>query len=239
MKYKDGLEKGILIKRYKRFLADVTTEQGRDITMHCPNTGSMKNCMDQGSVVWYSTSDNPKRKYQHTWEFVEPLSGGVIGINTNLANSLVEEALAKGVIEELNHYSNIQREVKYGSQKSRIDLLLSHEDQSIPDCYVEVKNVSLHMGGGQGLFPDAKTERGQKHLQELMLVASQGYRAVLLFCVQHSEIETVSPADNIDMKYGELLREAAKQGVEILAYGSAFYLDDGLVYLTKKLKVLL
>jgi len=220
LKFSPPLQPARLIKRYKRFLADVRKPDGAVITIHCPNTGSMTNCQQDNSRIWYSTSNNPKRKYAHTWEFVEFDEAQLVGINTNRANSLVKEAIERGKISELVNYQQIRTEVPYGKQRSRIDLLLQGHDQS-PDCYVEVKNVSLGRGGGLGVFPDAVTTRGHKHLQELLQMCADGHRAVLFFCVQHTGIQWVEPADDIDPRYGELLRQAAAGGVEILAWGAA------------------
>lgn len=216
MNYPAPLTEAILITRYKRFLADVTLSDGSQITLHCPNTGSMKNCLFPGKRVWFSTSDNPKRKYASTWELAEDDRGNLIGINTGRANALAEEAIAAGAIIELSGYNSIRREVKYGSENSRIDLLLGSDTK--PDCYIEVKSCTL-LEGDMGFFPDAVSARGQKHLRELMEMKAQGFRAVLLFVVQHQGIKSVAPADHIDAKYGELLRQALDAGVEVLAYG--------------------
>ncbi|HIF74167.1 MAG TPA: DNA/RNA nuclease SfsA [Porticoccaceae bacterium] len=238
MEFEPPLKQAILIKRYKRFLADVETSKGKVLTIHCPNTGSMKNCAEPGSRVWYSTSANPKRKYPHTWQFIEINKAERVGINTGIANTLVNEAMEQNIISELLGYELIQAEVAYGEQKSRVDFLLQiSENQLQADCYVEVKNVSLGVGNGLGLFPDAVTMRGQKHLQELIHMCEKGYRSVLFFCVQHSNIHTVSPADEIDPRYGELLREAATKGVEILAYGTEFNPQKSRVKLIRKLAV--
>lgn len=208
-----------LIRRYKRFLTDVRMADGSMTTVHCPNTGSMKNCVEEDALVWLSKSDNPKRKYQYTWEYIKTARGHVIGINTGRANQLVAEAIQAGRISELAGYDEIDREVKYGDENSRIDLFLRHSRK--PDCYVEVKSVTLletPVSKGVGYFPDAVSERGAKHLRELQLMASRGNRAVLLFCVQHTGIKEVRPADHIDSHYGELLREVCAAGVEVLAY---------------------
>lgn len=240
MHLKKPLQAGVLIKRYKRFLADITTESGESITIHCPNTGSMKNCQEPGSRVWYTDSENPKRKYACTWEFVEVDRQHLVGINTGLANKLVHEAIAAIRIKELAGYQHIKSEVAYGEQKSRIDLLLEGLKNN-PDalCYVEVKNVSLGLGGGLGSFPDAVTSRGQKHLQELLHMRSRGHRAVLLFCVQHSGIQRIEPADDIDPEYGRLLREVVAKGVEVLAYRAEFDLQNSKIELREKVPVLL
>ena len=212
------LQRGKLIKRYKRFLADIELDNGEMVTIHCPNTGSMKNCQFPEYEVWFSTSDNPKRKYSRTWEIMATPDNHLIGVNTGRANQLAVEAIESGVISELSNYSTIKREVKYGSENSRIDILLSSDEKA--DCYIEVKSCTL-LEDGCGYFPDAVTTRGQKHLRELMQVAQSGKRAVLLFVVQHTGIKQVSPAKHIDAKYADLLAEAVSQGVEVFAYGSS------------------
>ena len=240
MNFTDPLQPAILIRRYKRFLADVELQDGSVLTLHCPNTGSMKNCQEPGSRVWYSLSDNPKRKYPGTWQLIEVDKKYLVGINTGLANKLVQEAIATDKVPELHNYSRIRSEVPYGEQRSRIDLLLdSPEDAKQPRCYVEVKNVSLGVGGGLGLFPDAVTVRGQKHLQELIEMVQQGHRAVLFFCVQHTGIDRVSPADEIDPQYGSLLREAASAGVELLAMRASYDLDNSSLCLSTEIPVVL
>jgi sugar fermentation stimulation protein A len=240
VKLKGGLERGTLIKRYKRFLADIETSNGKLITIHCPNTGAMTNCQEPGSSVWYSTSENLKRKYPNTWELVQAVNGPLIGINTGLSNHLVKEALVSGTISELSGYSSIRSEVKYGEQNSRIDFLVEYSDRSpTTSCFVEVKNVSLCVGDGEGIFPDAETLRGQKHLQELMAMSALGHRAVLVFCVQHSAITSVGPADAIDPEYGRLLRQAKASGVELIAYQAIFDIGNADIRLWKRLPVLL
>ena len=212
-----GLISGVLVKRYKRFLADVVLEDGREVTAHCPNTGSMKNCAEPGSRVWLLDSQNPKRKYPLGWELVEIEQEYLACINTGRANGLMREAIEQGVITELQGYGSIRQEVKYG-ENSRIDLLLSEGEQA--DAWVEIKNVTLLEEDNWGSFPDAVTARGAKHLNELMAMVAKGERAVMLFCVAHTGIKQVRPADQIDPKYGRLLREAAATGVEILAYAA-------------------
>lgn len=210
-----NLTPATLIKRYKRFLADVEMPDGSIITAHCANTGAMTGCNLPGSTVWLSSSDNPKRKYRYSWQLLETADGEFVCIHSALANQLVFEAIGNGVITELAGYPQIATEVKYGAENSRIDLLLSGEGS---DCYVEVKCATLHQGDGLGLFPDAVSERGRKHLRELINMRQHGHRAVLLFCVQHTGIDRVAPADAIDVRYGETLREAVAAGVEVLAY---------------------
>ena len=240
MELESPLHSGILLQRYKRFLADVQLQSGEIITIHCPNTGSMKNCKEPGSRVWYSTSENKKRKYPHTWQFIEVNGKDLVGFNTGLSNKLVVEAIENGMVTELQSYQKLKTEVPYGDQKSRIDVLLSNGDESEDkdQCFVEVKNVSLGLEAGLGLFPDAVTTRGQKHLEELMLMKKSGARAVLFFCVQHSGIERVSPADDIDPVYGSLLREAIDKGVEAIAYRAKINLEQSTVMLNKSIPVL-
>ncbi len=206
---------GKLIKRYKRFLADVTLEDGTLITAHTPNTGSLKGCCVPGSKVWLRDTQNEARKYPYSWELVEPEPGVWVGINTGLSNQLVREGIETGVIEPLQGYSQISTEVRYGLEKSRIDLLLEREGH--PPCYVEVKNVTL-VEGEIALFPDAVTVRGTKHLRELIEVVNQGERGVLVFCVQRKDGRELRPADEIDPVYGKTLRQAMSAGVEVYAY---------------------
>jgi len=178
----------------------------------------MTGCSASGSRVWLSLSDNPKRKYPHSWEIVEVAPGVLCGINTLLSNHLVAEAITADKIPELSGYIEIRREVPYGQERSRIDLLLeSVETSKKPPCYVEVKNVTL-AEEGVALFPDAVTLRGTKHLRELITVAEQGARAVIFYCVQRNDCTAFSPADSIDAIYGQTLREAIAQGVEAIAY---------------------
>lgn len=211
MKLPDLLH-GTLIRRYKRFLADVELDDGSQVTAHTPNTGSMQGCARPGSRVLLSLSANPARKYRHSWELVHT-DGLWVGINTMLPNQLAREGIENGTIAELAGYPDIRSEVPYGTG-SRIDLLLEGTSGL---CYVEVKNVTL-VQGGRALFPDAVSARGQKHLRELMEVVRQGHRGVNLFVVQRGDGESVSPADAIDPAYGALLREASRCGVELLAY---------------------
>lgn len=220
MEFDSPLIRGTLIKRYKRFLADITLENGDQITAHTPNTGSMKGCSEPGSTVWLRDTKNPDRKYPLSWEMVEAKPGVLVGINTILSNSLVAEAIENGIISELQGYDLIRREVKYGEENSRIDLLLideKKESENKPDCYVEVKNVTL-VEGEIAYFPDAVTKRGSKHLRELQAMMKQGKRAVIFYCIQRNDVQEFRPADEIDPEYGQLLRGAINCGVEALAY---------------------
>jgi len=214
-----------LIRRYKRFLADVVFDDGRELTVYCPNTGSMLNCAEPNSPVWLSYSDDPKRKYAYTWQLVQNHPGELACIHSALANNLVKEAVAANRVAELTGYESIQSEVRYGEEKSRIDLLLSRADEQ---CYVEVKCVTLHVGGGQGLFPDAVSARGSKHLRELAAMKAQGHRAVLFFCVQNSAVERVAAAADIDAKYAQTLEEVMAAGVEVLVYNTEIF-PEGMV----------
>jgi len=215
MKFQPPLQSATLIKRYKRFLADVITPEGETLTLHCPNTGAMTGCATPGNTVWYSTSDNVKRKYPNTWEMTQTQEGAFICVNTLRANALTKEAITADAIPPLCGYSTLKSEVKYGEERSRIDFLLQAEDRR--NCYIEVKSVTL-AENAYGYFPDAVTERGQKHLRELMSVAASGDRAVVFFAILHSAITRFSPARHIDAKYAQLLSEAHGKGVEILAY---------------------
>lgn len=216
MKIDPPFEEAILLKRYKRFLTDIRLDTGEELTIHCPNTGSMKNCWVAETPCWFSRSNNPKRKLPGTLEISTTPEGDLVGVNTQRPNHLVREGIENGTIAELQGYDSIKPEVKYGEENSRIDLLLSKSDQQ---CYVEVKNTTLGVGNGRVLFPDAVTSRGAKHLRELMKMVEEGHRAVLVFCVQHSGVKEVGPADDIDPEYGRILREAIAAGVEVLAYG--------------------
>ncbi|AOY88952.1 sugar fermentation stimulation protein SfsA [Marinobacter salinus] len=225
MKLPEPLVEGHLIRRYKRFLADVRLRDGTEVTAHCPNTGSMLGCQPENARVWLSRSDNPKRKLPYTWELVETEPGMLACINTARPNAQARAAIEHGTVPELSGYRVCRSEVKYGEEKSRIDLLLSgHPGQ--PDAWVEVKNVTL-ADNGQGFFPDAVTTRGQKHLRELMAQVAKGDRGVLFFVVNHTGIETVRPADHIDSKYGRLLREACDAGVEVVAYRATLAGENG------------
>ena len=230
------LKKATLIKRYKRFLADVVLSDQQETTIHCANTGAMTGCATENDTVWYSQSTNPKRKYPFSWEITQTQQGHYICVNTQRGNQLVEEALTQGKIKEFQHYKTLQREVKYGSENSKVDFKLqTNNNQSI---YIEVKSVTL-LKNGQGYFPDAVTTRGQKHLRELIEMVEQGHRAVLLFAVLHTGIHSVKAASFVDPKYAELLALAKSKGVELLAYKAEFLNPDGefCVRLTQPLSV--
>ncbi|WP_092389462.1 DNA/RNA nuclease SfsA [Halopseudomonas salegens] len=214
MPFDPPLQAGILLRRYKRFLADIRLEDGREVTLHCPNTGSMRNCGEPGSRVWVSLQHKPGRKLPGTWELVEVSRGELACIHSARANKVVAAALQAGLITPLAAYREQRAEVKLPGGSSRFDFLLSDPGQ----CVVEVKSVTLALDDGVGAFPDAVSLRGQKHLRELMDVVAGGQRACLLFCVMHSGIDRVRPADEIDPVYGQCLRDAVAAGVEVLAW---------------------
>ncbi len=195
MQFERPLIPATLVRRYKRFLADVCLEDGSVATVHCPNTGSMLGCDAAGARVWLSVSDNPRRKYAMTWELVEVEGSVLVGINTGLPNRLVAEAVAAGMLPELGGIEGAQTEVKFGRERSRVDLLLSGRQGK---TFVEVKNVTASVREHRALFPDAVTQRGTRHLRELMGVIDEGHRAALVFCVQRGDVRRVEPADEID-----------------------------------------
>jgi len=224
MKFTTPLMRGTLQRRYKRFLCDVTLDDGTELTATCPNTGSMMGLKEPGIGVWLSTSDNPKRKYAQTWELVE-LEGSpdpvMVGINTNHPNKLVVEAIEAGTIKELQGYATLKKEQKYG-KNSRIDILLEEPGPDAADarsrCYVEVKNVHLLRTPGLVEFPDSVTERGTKHLGELADMVDEGHRAVMVYLIQRNDGDELAIARDIDPNYGAALDSARSRGVEALAY---------------------
>ena len=226
---KISAQKATLIKRYKRFLADVILEDGSTTTIHVANTGAMTGCATPNDTVFYSVSDNKKRKYPFSWELSQTNENHWICVNTIRANQLVEEALINQEISELKNFTDLKREVKYGNENSKIDFHLIDEQHN--ETFIEVKSVTL-LEGKQGYFPDAKTERGQKHLRELIEVAKQGKRAILLFAVLHSGITSVKAAAHIDEKYAQLLTLAQQKGVEVIAYQALFKSDNQSVTMT-------
>lgn len=211
IKFLPPLREGVLIKRYKRFLADVQLEDGKKITVLCPNTGSMKNCSEPGRPVRLSYHPDGGRKYSYTWEMIQ-MADSWVGVNTAIPNALVSMAVKYGMIPELMGFPNARREFSVGL--SRLDFLL---EGPAGKCFMEVKSVSL-VENGMACFPDAVTERGLKHLEELMKIQKQGDRAVMLFLVQRSDGKIFKPADHIDPEYGQALRRAANAGVEVLVY---------------------
>lgn len=218
--YWPQLIQGRLLKRYKRFLADVKLNNGKIVTAHCPNSGSMKECSEPGSLVFLSYHDNPKRKLKYTWELIK-MPDSLVGVNTQWPNKLVELAIKSGCINELDNYTKITREVKV-SDHSRLDFHLSNEKGEI--CYVEVKNCTL-VKNGEASFPDAVTTRGKKHLVELQNMVKSDVRGVIFFLVQRMDAKIFKPADDIDKEYGLELRKAHQNGVEILVYDVTIDMD--------------
>jgi len=213
MQFPAPLIKGTLVRRYKRFLADITLDDGREVTAHCANPGAMIGLKEPGAEVWLSPAVNPERKLKYSWELLR-VGDGLVGINTILPNAIAEEAILGNNVPELGGYANLRREVKYG-QSSRIDILL--EDTARPPCYVEVKNVHLKRNG-PAEFPDSVTTRGAKHLVELGDMVEAGNRAVMFYVVQREDCIRFQIADDIDTNYAAGLKVAIGRGVEILCY---------------------
>jgi len=209
MKFNEKLVHGRLIKRYKRFLADVQLDNGSVVVAHCTNSGSMKSCLEEGAEVFLSPANDPMRKTKFTWEMIL-INHQWVGINTSNPNRIAYEAVLNNEIPALSGYTHVQREVKFGD--SRFDIFAENDREK---CFIEVKNVSLKEGRF-ALFPDAVTIRGQKHLKTLMEVKSQGIRAVMLYIIQRTDVEIFAPADEIDPVYGVALRKAMKAGVEVI-----------------------
>jgi len=205
---------GKLIKRYKRFLADIILDDGSEITAHVPNSGAMTSCIEPNCDVWVTFHDNPKRKLKYTLELTK-IGENLICTNTGVANKIAIEAIENGTIKELQGYSSLKPEQKYG-QNSRIDILLENENQK---CYVEVKSVSLRIDDKLA-FPDAVTSRGTKHLNELYEMAKTGHRAVMLYVIQRTDNLPFRLACEIDKKYCDAFNEVTKNGVEVLVYQS-------------------
>lgn len=224
MQFEAPLEQVVFLRRYKRFLADVRRADGTELTVHCANSGSMKGCQPPHARAWIRDSGNPKRKLRHSLELIE-VDGAKVLLNTQRPNAIVEEALLAGQIPELLGYPKLTREVRYGAENSRIDVLLENTDGR---CWVEVKNATMGVGGGVTRFPDAVTVRGTKHLRELQAMVEAGDRAVLFFCVGRDDSVVVEPADDIDPTYGRALRQAVAAGVEILAWRCAIDPQTGI-----------
>ncbi len=217
MRFRREFVEATLVRRYKRFLADVKLDGGQVLTVHCPNPGRMTSCSDPGSRVLISDSGNPRRKLRHTLEMVK--CGRIwVGVNTAVPNDAVHHFIEAGKIPELAGYGELRREVAYGlGLRSRIDVRLRDPSGMRPDAYVEVKNTTLKVGT-HGAFPDAVTERGRKHLDDLAEVVADGGRGVIFFFVGRADCRRFRPADEVDPAYGESLREAVAAGVEPLAY---------------------
>ncbi len=215
MRFPTPLVPGRLIRRYKRFLADVTLDDGRDVTAHCANPGSMMGLAEPGCKVWLEPNDDPKKKLKFGWRLVDHENGHFTGVDTSVPNRALKQAFLNQAIPELAAYESIRPEVKYG-EGSRIDFLMS--GKGLPDAYVEVKSVTLRREGDLAEFPDSVTARGAKHLRELARMAEGGHRAVLFYLVQRTDCRRVAVAEDIDPTYAEAFRQARVAGVEVIAY---------------------
>ncbi len=207
------LAAGTLIKRYKRFLADIRLDSGQTITAHCANTGSMAECSQPGSPVYVSFHDNPKRKYKYTWELIQ-MPTSLVGVNTAIPNRLVLHAIQQGLIKSFLGYDHVKAEMKV-STGSRLDIFLWNHEQD--RCFIEIKNCTL-VKEGIASFPDAVTTRGQKHLRELQRLRDKHTRCAMFFLIQRSDAEIFQPADSIDPAYGRELRQAVENGLEMIVY---------------------
>jgi sugar fermentation stimulation protein A len=215
IRFSPPLIKATLVKRYKRFLADALLEDGTAVTAHCPNTGSMKSCGEPGDIIFLRPTPEPNKKLKYCWEYTQT-AAGLIGINTMRTNSIVKQALEKKRIKELSGYQEVRSEVKF-SDKTRFDFLLSNHIDENPDCFVEVKNVTL-FENQIFRFPDAVTTRGHKHLTELIKAKESGLSAVLIFLVNRPETATFECAANVDPAYASELKRAHNNGVKILVF---------------------
>jgi sugar fermentation stimulation protein A len=204
---------GRLVRRYKRFLADVVLETGEKVTAHCPNTGRMDACCEPGRTVYLSVHDNPKRKYPYTWEIIR-MPTSMVGVNTLIGNRLIYRTLEAGVLTEFGDIQTVQREIAVANH-SRIDLMLT--DQRGSQIYVEVKNCTL-VQNGVAMFPDAVTARGLRHIVELQRLRAAGHRVVMFYFIQRMDAASFKPADHIDPAYGQQLRQAVADGLEVIAY---------------------
>jgi sugar fermentation stimulation protein A len=209
MHFETQLVHGTLIRRYKRFLADIELDNGDQVVAHCTNSGSMKSCLEEGAEVYLTPVNDPKRKTRFTWEMIK-INGDWVGINTSIPNKLAFDAVSSGMIPELSAYTTVKREVPFGD--SRFDIYAENEQEK---CFIEVKNVSMKEGE-YALFPDAVTTRGRKHLKTLIQVKAEGMRAVMLYVIQRSDVDIFAPAKAIDPGYAKTLKEAFDAGVEII-----------------------
>ncbi len=229
MQFASALKPAVFRKRYKRFFADVELSDGSIVVAHVPNTGSLDGCLHPGAECLISESNDPKRKLKATLHFLKTPSGWA-GADTSLPNKLVYEAWQRQEVPAWRHFGHGQLEVKI-SAESRIDLVLATDSVAFANKqtlhYVEVKNVTL-AEGSRAQFPDAKTERGQKHLRELTQLAQIGHSAEMVFVVQRQRCDRFAPADHIDSQYGQLLRQAARAGVTLTAYNCYYDLPHGI-----------
>lgn len=235
MKFSSPLTEAILLRRHKRFLVDIAVNKTDRETIYCPNTSAMRGLDVLGSRIWYSTCDNQRRKYPHTWEMVEVDGGYRVAVNAQRKNPLVLEAIEQGIITELQAYQKIDQEIQCSDSSSKFDFKLSNHDQHLPDAIVEVKSVTMGDEIHRGFYPEAVNLRATHQLEELIRLKREGYRAVMLYCVMHSGIARVFPADHIDSHFGHTLRKAHKAGVEIIAYSAQ--MDENTIELEKPIEV--
>ncbi len=221
MNYSSPLIRAVLIRRYKRFLADVTLPDGTEATAHCANPGAMTGLTEAGTVVWLEPNDDPKRKLRYSWKLAE-INGALVGIDTALPNKVVGAALQAQAVPALAAYKTVRAEVKYG-ENSRVDFLLTQE--GLPDCYVEIKSANLCRKAGLVEFPDTVTKRGAKHMNELAAMIFEGHRAVVLYLVQRTDCATFAVADDIDPAYNAAFQVAHGAGVEALCYRAVLTLE--------------
>jgi len=228
MKFINKLVKGKLVRRYKRFLADVELEDGTIAIAHCTNSGSMKTCIEEGAPVYLSPATDPKRKTKFTWEMIY-INNSWIGVNTIIPNQLAFDAIVAGEIEKLKGYTFVKREVKFGD--SRFDIYAENKNEK---CFVEVKNVTMKVGN-YALFPDAVTTRGRKHLETLIEVKKSGIRAVMLYVIQRMDVDIFGTAKDIDPEYAKSLKRAIDNDVEVIAI-QAMVSPDG-IQIIKEIRV--
>jgi sugar fermentation stimulation protein A len=234
MQFPAPLVRGHLLRRYQRFLAEVELAEGECVLAHCPNTGAMPGLTAPGLPVWLSAASNPKRRCRFTWELVE-LEGEMVGVHTGRANALVAEAIRVGQLPELAGYSQVRAEVRAAGSHSRFDFHLSGHARDA-DCWLEVKNVTALVENGIGLFPDAVTARGTRHVQALQQLVAEGSRCALVFCIQRGDVDELRPADAIDPAYGAALRSALAAGVEL--YALAAEVSPGAIQLVRRVPVI-
>ena len=234
MRFQTDLVPARLIRRYKRFLADCLLEDGREVTAHCANPGSMMGLADEGMKIWLEPNDDPKRKLKFGWRLIEHENGHFTGVDTSVPNRALRETLEQREIPELATYHSVRPEVKYG-ENSRIDFLLTQN--GLPDCYVEVKSVTLSRTQGQAEFPDSVTKRGAKHLQELSNMVAQGHRAVMLYLVQRTDCTSFTLAGDIDPAYQSAYLAARKAGVETLCISAEISPDEITIGAPMKIRI--
>ena len=233
MDFENELIPGLLVKRYKRFFADIKFKN-KIITAHCPNPGSMFKLLKEGNAVWFTKSKNDKRKLKYTLQIIE-VDGKKFCINTHITNKVIRESLDNKLIEDLKNYDLVKSEKKFG-KNTRFDFLL-RDTKNDKKAFVEVKSVSLSRIKNHAEFPDAVTERGKKHLENLILANQQGYESYLIFLVQIEKCKTFGIASDIDPVYFNVFKDALKKNVNVLCYDCKFF-SKGIV-INKKIDILL